>query len=1404
LKDEKKINKTKISSKTSSMIKFLREQNIKTWFDLCLFLDKLHSTFPKAKFSGSNKDFSAHIESSGIAIISFYFSVDGVTIEANKYYNVFKTIFPNVKIHYIAGRFSSNSQKIISSEYQKEIKQMDGFDNWPLFEAFFRKKFSRGSKIYNQLILDFWEESLLIARQLGSYIEKENISLLYNINVCSNPGNLSTSLAIVLVSEYFGIPVINNNHDFYWEGGSKDIDKEKGLFKKGPRDLFFTNSHIGEFFSVIEVLFPWQRKSWLNVNINSLQKQRVVNVNGHNPSNVADIGTAIDYKSLQNTSRRAIIESFYQIASIFRGDKQTVEVNSVRNITRGQSFLKPILLGDKKIVDFNFANNNIIFLQPTRVVNRKSIELNFKMVLALVSETKFKQKFVDNPTLKLSLIVTGPIASGQREYYYQLLSDFSSFLQKLPSEFKSKIFLGFLFSEFDKNAFRKKYRVPINIWKLYQIASLILLPSKTEGRGLPILEAAVSGTPIFCKQYSPKIVYEEVIGKNLNEKNRLRVLEFSGSRISKTLIHKIIDQVFYPQNSIKDLTHNLNVIKHRYSYDSLEKDMNNILKKLFLQLNSIHTKEDTKKIQTMFDKYNKSFSYKNTNLELILNQKTRHYLPGYSRLAFMIYLKSLIDPSFFRVEKQILRGRVFRYAKRVLKTVDKDQKKAPEKTTKFFNLVEAIFEYQNGEYSIRHDHSFAYRNRNRLHFAYMDYTYQEIVGLVNMIFHSIFPVIPKHSSISPQFFSDWKLALFQLTGSDYLGIDDRDILVKKLKENVPKGYFPGKYMKYEMEYFILQPFRTQLNLSIDKKLTENLLLSKKNTLETTFIFVRTPEKDIWASYLDTIKYINSNQEPELTLLYKHKLVKIIQTQQWCNGVHFLQMGKPALAILSQIKKKGGFFITNGEHAAMMTDTIEIDHFHIGKARRVLTAKIMGVPLNSGFIQFVPAGVRTTLTYPVPIQTSRDFSNLLKSKLFHSLSDKLGREKLLKIIGEDAIQNGTPLIKLLKKLDQEDEKYLSKPVKTEFIGGVYEDGHPWSGVMAKIDMKQFKWNFCTYSAKEAPKNVIELTKEYKKEKDSSSKILIAWNGGYILNPELVGKLGLSEKYIGSPLGLLIVDNKLKCPPLFSKPALIIYKNGQIDIQPVSSKNGFRVGNAKNSMVFDSSGYNNHQKNAPCFYDLNYSKNPIPKSSNIIVRLAGVVVKEIIYPTSTQKVDIIPVGLTLSIPQRLFLGDLFKVGKSIHLSMLSSSNDKVRWPEVSSAVEAGPLLVRNNEAAIDMSLEGWTTTNSIKTQAARLDFTDMRGPKIALGIGKLGNLMILAINGRIRESVGATHTDMADILLKQGAQKGMGFDPGGSSTLFVDGQIVNISPYNSQYEYDNYALDPTPRFVSNIVLGWLEKK
>lgn len=1396
--------KEKKSKGIDEILKVLKEQEINTWFDLGLFMDRFKKQPSKSAFLGKPKAFDKQLEKGGIAFISFFFTIDGITVETEKYAKSFKKIYPKIPIHYMAGEIMPEADELIpEGAHRKVIKEMDGFDNWPLYKDFFQIKMERGSKEYNELIGKFWDEVLVLVEKLGRYIEDNDISMLYLINVCSNLGNVSLALASVIVSEYLGLAVINNNHDFYWEGGNSEVNKKTKGLPSGPRDFFFHNAHIGEFFSIIEMVYPWESRSWMNVNINKLQHDHLININGHNPANVSMLGTAVETKE-QQMSKRDIIKAFMQVASIFANQKDTITVHTAANHAESERALKPILLGYQTIRDFDFVNNNIVFLQPTRVISRKSIELNFKLVKKLFANKSFAEKFINNPKLTLSLIVSGPIPHGQQNYYKDLVTDFNNFLEGLPEAFRAKVLLGFLFSEFDKHEFKKKYKKPLDIEQLYDVASLILLPSQTEGRGLPIIEAAACGTPIFCRQYEPRAVYEEVIGYHLEEAMRLKVLEFKGSTISAKLIERICDHVFYPQNRMEEVIHNHKVIQLRYSLDALKMNLESIIQALHIQLNAISSDANLK-VKQQLKSYKGMVDFENEDLHAIMNKKTRHYLPGYGRLSFMIYLKSLIDPSFFRVEEQLVRGMVMQYARSVEDEMpDLDDTKL-SKIHEFYNHIDDLFKCVKGESDIRHDHSLAYRYRNKKLFSYQQFTYQELTGLVNMIYNEVLkPKKRPDLTLAPQFFSDWKLALFQLTNSKFLGIDNRDILTERLKNNVPKGYFSGRYIKHELEYFVLQPIRAQLNLSIEEELTEEILKTRGQHLEKVYIFIHEPKLKKWFSSANIKEYLESGQEPELGLLYKTKVIEIIETKQWSEGLHFPQMGAKAIKILRTIKEADGFLITNGEHAAMMTDIIDIDHFHIGKVRHTMSARIMGIPKDSGFVQFVPAGVRTTLAYPTPIQTSKDFDDVLNGELFADLKEKLGEKQLLNLITKDAEDNGTPIKSLLQQIaaDLKGDKAVEK-VKSSFAGGVYKDGLPWSGVLAEVDTKQHAWKFAAHIAQKVPKNVPELVKEYKKKSKNTHKIELAWNGGYILNNELVGKLGLPETYIGSPLGLLIMDNKVFCPPLFNKPAFIIYKDGRVDIRKVNCKAGFKVHGKQFELDFKSNRYNSHANSEACFYDLTHTQDEIEANGNYIVRIAGNTVKQVMATKAGETVNIIPVGITLSIPPSLFSEAVFKEGKALNIVLSEPEQNPFNWSDISYAIEAGPMLIDDGALAVDMDVEGWKTVNSIKTQAARLDFTDMRGPKIAVGITKAGKLMVIMVNGRIRESVGATHFDMADILLEYGMHKAMGFDPGGSSTLVVDDKIMNISPYNKDYEKDIYSLPPEPRFVANAIVGWIEE-
>ena len=124
----------------SEMLSILKSEKIKTWFDLGIFIDRFRETkpLPSVKFNETFKEFKKRVTEGGIAFITFLYSVDGVTIEVEKYAKIFRKILKDIKIHYICGKFYPESYKLIDqSTIKHEIPEMRAFDNWKLYKDFY-------------------------------------------------------------------------------------------------------------------------------------------------------------------------------------------------------------------------------------------------------------------------------------------------------------------------------------------------------------------------------------------------------------------------------------------------------------------------------------------------------------------------------------------------------------------------------------------------------------------------------------------------------------------------------------------------------------------------------------------------------------------------------------------------------------------------------------------------------------------------------------------------------------------------------------------------------------------------------------------------------------------------------------------------------------------------------------------------------------------------------------------------------------------------------------------------------------------------------------------------------------------------------------------------------------------
>jgi len=684
----------------------LDKEEIKTWFDLGLFLDKLKDERKKAPHFATHRAFKKHI-AKGTAFINYYLAIDGVTIENIKYAIALRKIFPSIKIHWIQDHIDSRQTHFAQDQITHDIKGIDGFDHWPPYLKLFHEKLERGSATYNELIVTIWKETLYIIKELLTYFNKNEITNMFITNVGCNPGQIALTLAIVIISEKLGMPVLSSNHDFYWEGGSAPSLRKK----KGPRDHFFKNYEVGELFSIIQQLYPWDSDKWMQVNINHLQTKHCIKRRGVNPNTLMEITTSVeieDYSRITDKQRKIILRKL-NLLLLYTPLKKKIK-----------DYAKPILLSVQKQT---FNEETIIFLQPTRIIKRKRIERDILLFKQLLGKKTFLKHL---STRNCIFVITGPIATGNLPYCEMIIKEWKSLIDSLPLTVQKRLAIAFAFGKIKNKSFDTNVKKnDMTISEAYEIANFVLLPSKTEGRGLPLLESSAAYTPIIASRYVPITVYKHVVGEHLPKVEQIQTIEFP-ERINGAFVERIIQYLLDDALLKETTTQNRKVVQERFHFSNLEKDFEEAYSRLQENSSPVKTLPLVKKALKQYD-----------------SKQSGHYIPGFWHLEFMHYLKSLIDPSYFRVEEDELRGRIYFFCDKVLEFAPSHQK------YKFYEALRTLFNYYTKQDKIIYDHSFAFRHRNTRHYPYRMFTEQELLGITCNLMQLVFGKRDFYESLRP-------------------------------------------------------------------------------------------------------------------------------------------------------------------------------------------------------------------------------------------------------------------------------------------------------------------------------------------------------------------------------------------------------------------------------------------------------------------------------------------------------------------------------------------------------------------------------------------------------------------------------------------------------------------------------
>jgi glycosyltransferase involved in cell wall biosynthesis len=565
----------------------LNEFNPSSWSEISQLLKQLESIQLPSRDPGN---YLAQF-GRGTAFITFDFGIDEVSVEITKYALSLEEIyrpFAEPALHMIAGNFQAEASSILKDRWSRfQIEGINGWNKWEegrWFRALFEQKIKPNNPESKALAQEIFTQAVSIARRLGKFLIEHRISLLVPVNIASNPGNMALTIGVVLVTELLGTAVLNSNHDFYWESGKPAEEREAGE-PPGVRDHFFRNIHHRRFFRLFQALYPWDGRRWLQLNINSRQSRRLVTRYGFNKNKVAEISTSIADVFFEPYGIETVKFARRRMALILSDGAEPLRSMGIdQHLARVGDWMadqQPVLVGARTGLEIDPDSDHLtILLQPTRIVARKRIPRNFDLIRALIRRSRYGKEFRDNPDRQLVLHITGPTPQEHQKDLEKILHAYQRIVRKLPVNIAQRIFVAFSVGRDEHPVFSEGQIPPLTMDAIYRMADVVVFPSETEGRGLPIIEASAVGIPIICSQYYPIKVFRGVIGKGLPQNLQIKYIFYPDTVFTQRFLERVSCLLLSPEEELPSITHNQTAVRARFGRQALEKKFEQLLEKL--------------------------------------------------------------------------------------------------------------------------------------------------------------------------------------------------------------------------------------------------------------------------------------------------------------------------------------------------------------------------------------------------------------------------------------------------------------------------------------------------------------------------------------------------------------------------------------------------------------------------------------------------------------------------------------------------------------------------------------------------------------------------------------------------------------------------------------------------------
>jgi exopolysaccharide biosynthesis protein len=338
-------------------------------------------------------------------------------------------------------------------------------------------------------------------------------------------------------------------------------------------------------------------------------------------------------------------------------------------------------------------------------------------------------------------------------------------------------------------------------------------------------------------------------------------------------------------------------------------------------------------------------------------------------------------------------------------------------------------------------------------------------------------------------------------------------------------------------------------------------------------------------------------------------------------------------------------------------------------------------------------------------------------------------------------------------------FLCLPISAQDFRAV-QDGIEYAEIKRTIDKKPVKINLLRLDLTKVRLDVVHALDSAIGTETTSSMAMrygafAAINAGFFRLDKSI--------FAGDATGVLAINNDLYSESYGGRVALMIDNNldrTQVSIERANISDFIEV----NDKTFDVGRNRERKDNDLVLFSNNFNYTTLTDNNGIEFFIENKRVVKIVDQKGSNKIPSDGYILSASGKTREELKTILKLGtRIIHFVKQSSPTDSTTGTLFGIAediIGGVPQLIENGKIEIT-----W------KQEKQSKEFVETRHPRTAVAKLKDGKFLMITVNGRSAESVGINLLELAQMLLKFGAMDAMNLDGGGSTTMFLDGKVVN---------------------------------